>query len=75
MYTFGNRLKKFRKKKGFTQKEISMKLGAEISTYANWEQGRRSPGIYDIWNITQELEISANDLFEGLLEDMLKGNQ
>jgi transcriptional regulator with XRE-family HTH domain len=39
-------------------------LGVAVSTYANWEQGRREPNIYDIYNIIFVLEIQPNELFE-----------
>lgn len=69
LYNFGNRLKKYRKERNLTQKQLSMKLGTKISTYANWEQGRRAPGIYDIWNLIITLEIDANELFNNIIKD------
>lgn len=34
-----------------------------MSTYANWEQGRREPGIGDIFRLLYVLDISADELF------------
>ncbi len=61
---FGNRLKTLRNEKGLSQKQVSDGLGVAVSTYANWEQGRREPNIYDIYNIIFVLEIQPNELFE-----------
>ena len=60
---FGNRLKELREEKGYSQKQVAEKLSIAVSTYANWEQGRREPCLRDINNIILVLEIEANDLF------------
>ncbi|MDE7082161.1 MAG: helix-turn-helix domain-containing protein [Clostridia bacterium] len=60
---FGNRLKLLRNEKQFSQKQLADKLGIAVSTYANWEQGRREPSIIDIYKIMLALEIQPNDLF------------
>lgn len=61
---FRIRLREIRQEKELTQKDIAQKLGVPTSTYANWEQGRREPSLYDIFNLIVELEIEANELFE-----------
>ncbi len=60
---FGENLKFIRKDKGMTQKEVADKLFIAVSTYANWEQGRRDPSIEDIVNLTGVFEIDFNELF------------
>jgi transcriptional regulator with XRE-family HTH domain len=60
---FTKNLKSVRESKNLSQKEISEKLEIPPSTYANWEQGRREPGIDEIHNILKVLEIDANELF------------
>ena len=56
-------LKDLRQEKKLSQKQIAFKLGVAVSTYANWEQGRREPSIYDIYNLMWCYEIDANELF------------
>ena len=60
---FGERLREFRLKKGLLQKQIAKKIGVTVSRYANWEQGRREPSVYDIFMIISTLEIEPNQLF------------
>ena len=66
---FALRLKRLRTERGLTQKQVAMQLAVKVSTYANWEQGRREPSIYDLWKIIIDLKISANELFDNLLEE------
>lgn len=61
--TFVKRLKELREEKNLSQKSVAEKLGIPVSTYANWEQGRREPCIEDIYKILNVLQIEANDLF------------
>ena len=61
--TFKTNLKTIREEKHLSQKDLSTKLGVPVSTYANWEQGRREPSICDIYKILEVLEIDANELF------------
>lgn len=60
---FSARLKEIRAERQLSQKAIADKLGCAVSTYANWEQGRTEPGIYDIFNLMWVYEIEANELF------------
>lgn len=63
-YTFGNKLKALRQEKSFSQKQVADMLKVAVSTYANWEQGRREPCLADIYNLIAVFEIDANELFE-----------
>ncbi len=60
---FKNNLKTLREEKRLSQKDVALKLGVPVSTYANWEQGRREPSIEDLFNIIAIFEIDANELF------------
>lgn len=66
---FSERLKELREERQLSQKDIAEMLGCAVSTYANWEQGRREPSIYDIFNLLYVFEIEANDLF--IVDDLL----
>lgn len=61
---FSQRLKELREEKELSQKEVAARLGVAVSTYANWEQGRRAPSIDDIFNLLSVFEIDANELFD-----------
>ena len=60
---FSNRLKFLRSEKKLSQKQVADKIGIPVSTYANWEQGRREPSIVDIYKLISVLEIQPNELF------------
>ncbi len=61
---FANRLKELRNEAKLSRDEVAQKLGVALSTYANWEQGRRCPNVYEIYKIIEIFEIEANELFE-----------
>lgn len=61
---FRRRLKELRQEKLYSQKTLAEKLGIAVSTYANWEQGRTEPSVYDIFNLLKVLEIEAGELFD-----------
>lgn len=60
---FSEKLRTLRTEKNYSQKTVAKKLGVPVSTYANWEQGRREPSIYDIFNLLWVFDIEANELF------------
>lgn len=61
---FSARLKELRNERLLSQKAVAQKLGCAVSTYANWEQGRTEPSVYDIFNLLWVYEIEANELFD-----------
>ena len=63
-FIFATHLKQLRTEKELSQKEIAKLIGCAVSTYANWEQGRREPSIYDIYRLMQILKVDANELFD-----------
>ncbi len=63
---FCERLKELREERRLLQSQVAKGLGCTVSTYANWEQGRREPSICDIFNLLQFFEIDANELFDVL---------
>ncbi len=60
---FVTALKDLREEKGLSQKQVAELLQLPISTYANWEQGRREPSITDIFRLLQVFDATANELF------------
>lgn len=61
---FCKRLKNLRTENKLSQKQLAEKLGVPVSTYANWEQGRRMPSINEIYKLLSAFEIDANELFD-----------
>nr|WP_251617243.1 helix-turn-helix transcriptional regulator [Pumilibacter muris] len=59
-----------REEKDLTQAQVALKMGIPVSTFANWEQGRREPSIFDIYNLLWVLEVDANELF-GINNDII----
>ena len=59
MNNFGNKLRYFRKKMGFTQKELAKKLNISASTIGMYEQGRREPDFKILSNICNILSLNS----------------
>lgn len=56
----GNDLRKFRKEYGWTQKQISEKLGIPLTTWASWETGHSQPKLEILYTLRQMgLEITG----------------
>ena len=61
---FVKNLKSLRTVNKLSQKQVADKLGVPVSTYANWEQGRRMPSINEIYKLIKVFETDANELFD-----------
>lgn len=61
---FAEHLRQLRTERNISQQVLADKIGCAVSTYANWEQGRREPSIDDIYAIMSALETDANELFD-----------
>lgn len=61
---FSERLKEIRTEANLSRAEVADKLGIALSTYGNWEQGRRAPSIGEIYKLLDVFEIDANELFD-----------
>lgn len=59
---FPQRLKKLRKEKGLTQKELGERLGVKQNTFTNWENGKREPNLSTILKLAEILETTTDDL-------------
>lgn len=58
----GDRIKNFRKKKGYTAKYFSEKIGIPYSTYSNYENNNRMPNFNTLIKISEGLDIDINRL-------------
>lgn len=59
---FHQRLKKFREEKGLSPKDMARELEVSLSTYRDWEYGRKILGE-PYMMIAQTLGIGLNELF------------
>ncbi|PNY18218.1 MULTISPECIES: helix-turn-helix domain-containing protein [Streptococcus] len=59
---FPERLKKLRKEKRLTQKELGERLGVKQNTFTNWENGKREPNLSIILKLAEILETSTDYL-------------
>lgn len=59
---FSKRLKALREKRGITPKEMAENLGVSLSTYRDWEYGRKILGE-PYQKIAEALDIGLNELF------------
>lgn len=72
MSDFGSRLKKARKDKNVTQKELARVLGVAQSAIANYENNTRFPGLDTLREISDFLNISLDHLLG--VEEKIKYN-
>ena len=59
------KIRAIREKKKMTMKETAKKVGVSVSTYRDWEYGRKIPASR-ISKIAKALAISTNELLEEL---------
>lgn len=63
LIAFGKNLRKHRKLKGFTQAQLAIDLGVEISQISRIERGIINTSIGNINSIAKVLKIDIKDLF------------
>ena len=54
-----------RKKKGYTQRQLSEKLGISDKTISKWERGNGFPEVSLLLPLCEELDITVNELLSG----------
>lgn len=59
----GNSIKKFRKQKGYTQKQLAEKAGISNNSLIRYENDETSPNLQIMQQIAEVLEVSVSDLF------------
>jgi len=70
---FGERLKKARKDRGFTQRELADRIGAKHNSVSNWEHGQNMPDPDTISAICYALRVDANYFFDDLRREVPVG--
>ena len=61
---FGNNIRKIRRSKGLSQRNVADALEVTDATFARYESGEILPNAEQIWKICEELEVYESDLFE-----------
>ena len=62
---FGEKLKEYRKRKGWNQEDLAKRSGYSRSSIINWETGKRAPRTIDIEQLAQTLGVPTYDLLTG----------
>lgn len=60
--TFGDRLRKARLQKGFTQEQLAHQIGVAKSTLTGYEKGNREPDLFKIKKLLKVLEVDSDYL-------------
>ena len=55
-------LKEIRKKLGYSQNEIALKLGVHNTTYGNWELGKTEPDIKNLIKLADFYNVTIDEL-------------
>lgn len=58
----GEKIKKFRISKGWSQKQFAQKLGIPVSSYSNYENANRTPKMELILKIADVLDVPISEL-------------
>ena len=66
MKTFGENLKNLRTAAGISQQVFAEKLGTTQQRVSEWERGLVEPSLYNIIKILNVLNISFDELTDGL---------
>ena len=61
---FGKRVKSFRSRKNYTQKEIALKIGVSEQAISKWENGECLPDVYNLKLLSEVLHISVDSLLD-----------
>lgn len=66
--SFNIELKIAREKAGLTQQQIADRMDIDKSTYCGYETGKRQPDVRKIKQLSEVLNVSADDLLEIKIE-------
>jgi len=61
---FGNRLKRLRKRRGLTQKQLAEAVGLSVDFVGLVERGLRAPSFDSLERLAQILQISVAGMFD-----------
>lgn len=61
---FGKRVKSFRLRNGYSQKEVAFKIGVSEQAVSKWENGDCLPDVYNLKLLAQIFHISIDSLLD-----------
>lgn len=62
--SIGQNIKKYRKEKGFTQRELADLIGVSVQAISKWETNAGVPDISQVVPLASALDISTDALFD-----------
>lgn len=62
--SIGQNIKKYRKEKGFTQRELAERIGVSVQAVSKWETDTGAPDISQVVPLASALDISTDALFD-----------
>lgn len=69
---FGKRVREFRTRKNYSQKEIALRMGVSEQAVSKWENGDCLPDIYNLKLLAQMLYISVDTLLDTQMQNSEK---
>ena len=66
---FGKRVKSFRLRNNYSQKEIALKIGVSEQAVSKWENGECLPDVYNLKLLTQALRVSVDSLLDTKIQN------
>jgi transcriptional regulator with XRE-family HTH domain len=64
-WTLGDRIRKAREHRGWTQRELSTHLGVSLRTISRWERGDNLPGTTRLVAVARETGVPLGWLVDG----------
>lgn len=68
----GGNIRKYRKDKNLSRKELANEIGCSVYAIEKYEQGQRTPNINTLMAIGKALDVTYTDLIEGKERKRLK---
>lgn len=62
--SIGQNIKKYRKEKGYTQRELADLIGVSVQAVSKWETDTGAPDISQVVPLASALDISTDALFD-----------
>ena len=69
---FGKRVREFRTRKNYSQREIALRIGVSEQAVSKWENGDCLPDIYNLKLLAQILHISVDSLLDTEMQNSEK---
>lgn len=72
--TIGRMIRRYRLDKNITQEELAFRIGSSAAYISNIENGKKKPSLQKLLQISEALNVTANDIIYGSsYHSVLKG--